>query len=180
MRFLRPHPVVWLHRTMRTWWPFFVSMAAVALIATMGWVAWTVVDERRHLDDEAARDRRQDERIDELLELVRADATDAQERLAGALRSVEETTARQFADHDRAVNAKLNELLDRIAALLQRPAGEPLDPVTAQPYLTERRSTSAARPQTSAPAPAPSPAPSPDPTTPDQRNCAKRPSGPRC
>lgn len=175
MRFLRPHPIVWLHRTMRVWWPFFVSMAAIVLIVTMAWVAWTVVDERRHLDEEAARDRRQDERIDELLRLVRADATDAQNRLAEALRSVEETTARQFSAHDHAVNEKLNETLARIAALLQRPAGEPLDPVTAQPYITEQRSTSPPRPQ-----PAPPPAPSPEPTTPDQRNCAKRPSGPRC
>ena len=175
---LRPHPVVWLHRTMRAWWPFFVSMAAIVLIVTMAWVAWTVADERRYLADEAARDRRQDERIDELLRLVRADTADGQVRLTEALRSVEETTARQFSAHDSAVNDKLNQLLDRIAALLQRPAGEPLDPVTAQPYVTEHRTTTAPR---QSPTPAPAPAPSPAPTTPDQRNCADRPDGhPRC
>lgn len=190
MRWLRPHPVVWLDRTLRLWWPFLASIAAVCLIVTMGWVAWTVVDEREYFEEEQARDQRQDEALAEVLEAQRAEDAEGAREIAGALDAAEELLGQRFAQHDLNVALKLNEMLRRIEALLGRPAGLPLDPVTALPFGPTAPDPA---PSAAAPSPAPRSAPpttaAPSPTqaprtttttTPDQRACAKRPSGPRC
>lgn len=190
MRWLRPHPVVWLDRTLRLWWPFLASIAAICVVATMSFVTWTVVDERQYFEEEQARDRRQDQALADLLEAQQAEDEAAAVQVAETLRQAEELLGQRFAQHDLNVALKLNEMLRRIEALLGRPAGLPLDPVTALPY-----GSTAPDPASSAAAPSPAPrsappttaAPSPTQaprttttTTPDQRACAKRPSGPRC
>lgn len=200
MRWLRPHPVVWLDRTVRLWWPFLVSIAAIALVATMSYVTWTVVDERKYFEAEAARDQRQDAALAELLEAQQTEDEEAAAQVAEALKRAEELFAAQFARHDLNSAVKLNEMLRRVEALLGRPAGRPLDPVTALPFgstppppapaptpapgttspptRTSRPGGAAAAPATSSPAPAPTPAPTP--TTPDQRRCSDQPDHPRC
>lgn len=104
------------------------------------------------------------------------------ETVASALGQAEALLADLFAQHDQNVALKLNETLRRIESLLGRPAGEPLDPVTAQPYVTATpHATPAPAPAPSAPAPTVAPRPpAPTPTTPDQKGCVKRPDGPRC
>ena len=132
MRRLQPHPAVWLNRTMRVWWPFFVSIAAVCLVATMSYVTWTVVDERKYFEEEQARDRRQDAALAELVGDQRAEDEEAARQVASALADADRLLADQFAQHDLNVALKLNEMLRRIEALLGRPAGIPIDPVTAE------------------------------------------------
>lgn len=106
--------------------------------------------------------------------------------------------------HDTAMHAAHAIQLDQIAQLLGRPAGIPVDPVTARgvggaptpppaPRATSTPAHPAPRPTTPRPAPRPSqsapaasqsppsaPAPAPATTTPDEKSCAKRPQGPRC
>ena len=182
MRLLRPHPIVWIDRTLRVWWPFFVALASIVLIVTMGWVAWTVVDERKYFAEEQARDQRQDAALAEVLRDQRAEDEESARRVAAALGAAEELLAGQFAAHDLNVATKLNETLRRIETLLGRPAGLPLDPVTAFPYGTSSPTAPAPAPGAARVAPQ-RPAPTPGTTTtttPDQRRCADDPDHPRC
>lgn len=164
---MRPHPIVWLDRTMSVWWPFFVSLAAICLIATMSYVTWTVVDERKYFEEEQARDERQDEALAELLEVQRIDDTESARKIADALDDAERLLAERFAQHDLNVAQKLNEMLRRIEVLLGRPAGIPVDPVTAEGLgvqpSTSRSAVDAPAPSSSSERPASRPAPSPAP-----------------
>lgn len=169
----RPRPLLRLNRTLRTWWPVFISLTALCLIATMTFVTYTVVDERRYFAEEAARDRRQDEQMTVLIENQQQAARERSEESARtvseALGAVESLLVDQFALHDQNVALKLNDLLHQIASLLGRPAGTAPNPV----HAVEQTPASSGGTAPTAPAP-------PPPTTPDQKVCAKRPSGPRC
>lgn len=172
----RPRPIVATNRWLRTWWPLFVSAAAVAMVITMAWVALIALDQRHKLDD-------QNEQLVALVERQRAADAARPARLTEAVASVEVLMADYFARHDENVALKLNDTLTRIAALLGRPAGIPVDPVTAE-GLDGATTAQPAPPPSPERAPGPTanatPPPTTTTTTPDQRSCTKRPDGPRC
>lgn len=128
-----------LNELARKWWPLTASLMAGVVIGTVIYIFWTVVDERSYFEAEQARDRRQDAQVAELLEQTgelvehqRRSEASREERFAEAFAALDRVLTDQFAAHDRNVAEKLNELLTRIAALLDRPAGVPLDPVAAR------------------------------------------------
>jgi len=113
-------------------WRLLVSVAAVTIIATMGLVAKTVVEEKTYFDEEQARDRRQDRQLARLLSEQEARRAEASQQVTDALASAERLLTEQFARHDLNVATKLNDLLAQIEALLARPAGTPPNPVSAR------------------------------------------------
>ena len=173
----RPRPLLRLNRILRTWWPVFVSLTALCLIATMTFVTYTVVDERRYFAEEAARDRRQDEQMTVLIENQQQAARERSEEstrtVSEALGAVESLLVDQFALHDQNVALKLNDLLHQIAGLLGRPAGTAPNPVHAVNDGSEPA------PVVVTPAPTAAP-PQPTPTPPENKQCATRPNHPRC
>ena len=185
------NPIVWVNRKAARWWPLAVSVMAGIVAGAVIFILWTVVDERRYFEAEQARDRRQDTQVQELLEqtgelIERQREADAgrEERLGEAVAAVEALLRDQFAVHDQNVAEKLNVLLSRIADLLDRPAGEPLDPVAG--YDVQGSSTPPPRsPQETAdPAPAPTTTAPPSTTTttsPGQSGlCERNPTIPLC
>lgn len=154
----------WLNAKARTWWPLTASLMAGVVIGTVIYIFWTVVDDRTYFAAEQARDRHQDEQVQELLEQTgelverqrEADAS-RDERFAEAFAALDELLRDHFAALDQNVGVKLNDLLERIAVLLDRPAGVPLDPVAA-------REVDGTRPPRS-PREAAQPRPSPSSTT---------------
>lgn len=158
----------------------------VALFALTGWTLATVQigqgeeraqlrEQNRLLEDQNAL--LEDQNLD-LAGLMKRQAevdSDRAARIQGALGGVEGLLVDHFATHDENVALKLNELLARIAALLDRPVlTEPIQPAvaapassTAQPVPTTETDRSPGRTP-------------PATTTPDQKSCAKRPDGPRC
>lgn len=164
----------------RRWWPLLASATAVAVIGTMIFVVFTVIEQRDDLREENRRDEAARQVLADIVEAQRQEELGRQRRLAMAVGEVEARIADLFALHDENVAQKLNETLHRIEMLLGRPAGTPPEPVAAKsaPY---RRPSFPAPKAAPAPQPAsPAPAPAPDPTTPDQKSCAKHPDGPRC
>lgn len=157
-----------------------------AVIATMGFVAWTVVDERSYFEAEQARDRRQDEALEQVLRSQEAQEMDQARTLEAAIDEVTVLLGEQFALHDHNSATVHNDLLAQIAALLGRPVpaqpSAPAGPASA-PAPGARAPSPAPR---SAPTPParpstpPAPEPAPAPTTPDQRRCAVDPNHPRC
>lgn len=87
--------------------------------------------------------------------------------VASALSDIERIITEQIAGHDADARATHDALLGRIAQLLGRPAGVPLDPVTARPA---QRTT----PPTVAPAPATTVAPTRAMPRTTPTTCAKR------
>lgn len=170
-------PLRWVDRQVRIWWPAAAALVGGAILATLGFVVTTVVDDRAQLREQRDLLAEQSEQLARVVERNRRADAESGEQLRDAIGEVEELLIDHFAVHDTNVAAKLNDMLHRIAALLGRPAGTPPNPVTAQPAPTG-----------TAPAPgaAPSPAPRSGPTTrtttttPDQKSCTKRPGGPRC
>ena len=178
-------------------WTSWATWVLLAFI--LGIAAWTLgtvtIDQGRDrsairaqteaLDAQNVLLREQNATLSGLVDRQAASRGEADARLQAALSGVQGLLIDYFAVHDENVSEKLNELLRRIEGLLGRPAGEPLDPVTALPYAA----TTPAR------APAPSTAPSVRPpaptgqspsgttsttTTPSQRRCANDPDHPRC
>jgi hypothetical protein len=178
----------WVDRQMRIWWPAVAAIVAGAILATLGFVVATVVDDRSQLRDQRDQLALLVEQQAEIIERNRrADAT-GQRRLAQAIHEVESILVAQFAEHDHNVAVKLNDLLAQIAALLDRPAGVVRDPVVAQPLSPPPTAPATARPVAPSAPHQPRTAPTtsqPRPTTtttttPDQRRCADNPDHPRC
>jgi hypothetical protein len=159
-------------------WRFLVSAAAVTFIATMGFITWTVVDERTYFEQEQARDRRQDAQLARLLEHQEQRDVDAAQQIADALADAEQLLVDHFARHDLNVATKLNDLLAQIEALLARPAGTSPSPVTDRSPAPGSRPSAGWRLDTRPTAP-PSPVTTTT-TTPSQRRCAADPTHPRC
>lgn len=116
----------------RRWWPLIASLVAGMVIYTMAYVVVTVAEDRSQLREQRDHLAAQSELLADIIE--RNDRFDAsrEARLAAAVDDVEALLVDHFARHDENVALKLNETLQRIAALLGRPAGVPLDPVTAE------------------------------------------------
>jgi len=155
-------------------WRLLASIAAASIIATMGLVAKTVVEEKTYFDQEQARDKRQDEQLARLLTEQEERRDEARQQMVEALASAERLLADQFARHDYNVATKLNDLLAQIEALLARPAGTPPNPVSA------RIPPSDPTVQVIQPAQPASPAPTTTTTTPVDRRCQMNPRHPRC
>lgn len=168
----------WINRQARIWWPAAAAVVGGAILATLGFVVTTVIDGR-------SEDRERNEQLAELVEqqadIIERDRrrdAGAEQRLQGAIREVEALLADQFAEHDLNVALKLNDLLAQIAALLDRPAGTPPQPVTTitphapsppAPSPPGRRATNEPEPTTTTTT-----------TRPDQRRCVADAGHPRC
>lgn len=153
-------------------WRLLVSVAAASIIATMGLVAKTVVEEKAYFDQEQARDKRQDEQLARLLSEQEERRDEARQQMVDALASAERLLADQFARHDYNVATKLNDLLAQIAALLERPAGTPPNPVSARIPSAEPTTTVRVIPPPSAPTTTT--------TTVADRRCQLNPRHPHC
>jgi len=154
-------------------WRLLVSVAAVTIIATMGLVAKTVVEEKTYFDEEQARDRRQDRQLARLLSEQEARRAEASQQVTDALASAERLLTEQFARHDLNVATKLNDLLAQIEALLARPAGTPPNPVSARiPPAEPTTTVQVIRP--------PAPTTTTTTTTAVDRRCQLNPNHPRC
>lgn len=154
-------------------WRLLVSVAAVTIIATMGLVAKTVVEEKTYFDEEQARDRRQDRQLARLLSEQEARRAEASQQVTDALASAERLLTEQFARHDLNVATKLNDLLAQIEALLARPAGTPPNPVSARiPPAEPTATVQVIRP--------PAPTTTTTTTTAVDRRCQLNPNHPRC
>jgi len=154
-------------------WRLLVSIAAASIIATMGLVAKTVVEEKAYFDQEQARDKRQDEQLARLLSEQEERRDEARQQMVDALASAERLLADQFARHDYNVATKLNDLLAQIAALLERPAGTPPNPVSARIPPSDPTVQVIQPAQTASPAPTTT-------TTAVDRRCQMNPRHPRC
>lgn len=178
-------PVRWVDRQFRIWWPAAAALVGGAILATLGFVVSTVVDGR-------AQDRLRNEQLGELVEqqaaiIERDRRLDAHgdELLRGAISEVEALVAAQFAAHDHNTGTKLNDLLAQIAALLGRPAGIPVDPVTAEGLGGNSGPGSHPAPAppgaTSDRSPAPTPTTTTAPPSPGQSGlCDRLPTSPIC
>jgi len=154
-------------------WRLLVSIAAASIIATMGLVAKTVVEEKTYFDEEQARDRRQDRQLARLLSEQEARRAEASQQVTDALASAERLLTEQFARHDLNVATKLNDLLAQIEALLARPAGTPPNPVSARiPPAEPTTTVQVIRP--------PAPTTTTTTTTAVDRRCQLNPNHPRC
>jgi hypothetical protein len=175
----------WVNRKVRVWWPAILAVIGGAILATLGFVVSTVVDGRA---EDRERNRQLATLVEQQAEIIERDRRNdemAGERLGQAISEVEDLLRDHFARHDENVALKLNDMLARIAALLGRPAGIPVDPVTANrpPPHSPPAAAPAPSPSASAPPAAPAPGPRPTSTTttrPDQRRCAVNPNHPRC
>ena len=170
--------LVRFNRWVHVWWPVPVSLAAMAVAVGMFIVTVSVIDERNSLREQAAD-------LDELIRLRRQDDRDRDERIAEAVKKVDEAFIRRLSQHDADVQFQNSVLLYEIALLLNRPAGVMQDPVTAKPFPSASPPAGGptapkAQPRSSTkPAPRPSPAPAPTTTRPNQKSCAKK-TGPKC
>ena len=170
MRYLRS-----VNNWLSTWWPLFVSVAAMAAFATMAYAGFTLAEDRALLEHD-------NEQLTELAERSERDEATRQERLAEAVKLVDDALQARLEEHDADTQFLNNVLLYQIAQLVRRPAGVPVDPVTARPLPGDRAPAPSVNGTHSDPTPRPSPTPTtaPVPTTPDQKNCDRRPEGPRC
>lgn len=173
-------------------WPILAVIALTSIIVA-GVLTWiTTLEQRDRLItqteqvEELVRAQREESRS--LAERTERQRQESAERLAGALVEVERITEERY-----------DALVAQIAVLLDRPAGVPVDPVTARgvpganptpqpaPTTSAPSTTPAPAPRSTPPtssprttaAPAPPPAPTTT-TTPDQKSCEKNPDGPRC
>lgn len=169
----------WANELARKWWPLTASLMAGVVIGAVVLIMWTVLDERSYFEAEQARDRHQDAQVQELLEqneqlLARQREVDAgrEHRLQEAVADVEDLLVDHFALHDQNVAEKLNELLVRIAALLDRPAGVPIDPVAA--HDVDGDDTRPPRTPREAAQPRPSPSSTTTTTSPGQSGLCER------
>lgn len=138
--------VTWMNRQARIWWPLLAAMVGGAILAALGFVVATVVEDRAQLREQRDLLAEQSEQLALIIERgQRADAG-AEERLQDAIREVEQLLAAQFAEHDFNTATKLNDTLAQIAALLGRPAGVPVDPVTAHPVPSGHNPPTASAP----------------------------------
>lgn len=145
--------------TARGTWLLLGLILAIAAW-TLGTVSIGQGDERAALDVQNELLRDQNETLTALVERQRRVDSQSDERLQSAVDDVEELLIDYFARHDQNSALKLNELLDRIAQLLGRPAGIPVDPVTAEglggqpaPTRPGTRSAAPTSPDRSHPAP---------------------------
>jgi hypothetical protein len=131
--------VTWLNNLARRWWPLVASAAAGIIIYTGAYVVVTVAEDRVQLREQRDQLAAQSAQLADIIE--RNDRFDAsrEARLARAVDDVEALLVDHFARHDENVALKLNETLERIAALLGRPASVPVDPVSAD--VNDRQST---------------------------------------
>lgn len=161
-----------------TWWPLFVSVAALAVFATMAYTGFTLAEDRALLEHD-------NEQLAELAERSERDEATRQERLAEAVKLVDDALQARLEAHDADTQFLNNVLLYQIAQLIERPAGVPIDPVTARGLSGPRTSPTPSAngthrtPTTAAPSPTTATT-APAPTTPAQKNCERRPDGPRC
>lgn len=182
-----------LNSVFRVTWPFLAVLALTSIIVAGALSAITTIDQRDRLLAQA-------DQVEELVRAQRAEAAEqatqdavrrveANARLSEALGEVE----RLINDHDTAVQQRLEDVVRRVAELLDRPAGVPVDPVTARPLGASAAEPAAPAPLERPAAPPSAAAPRPGPsagggttspptttTTPDQRSCARKPGGPRC
>lgn len=166
----------------RRWWPLIASLTAGALIYTLAYVVVSVAEDREQLREQRDALADQSALLADIIERNETEDAGREQRLNRAVDNVELLIIDHMALHDENTALKLNDLLHQIAALLNRPAGTPPNPVNAVgPPPTERTPNHTTTTATAVPPPAPPPTTAPPATTtPDQRNCAKRPTGPRC
>ena len=171
--------------------------AVLLLVLILGIAVWTLGtvsvargEEREAIEAQTAELaeqnsllRDQNRTLERLMERQRRVDAASDARLAGAIDDVEALLIDNFAIHDENAAVKLNELLARIAALLGRPAGEPIEPATVHP-TSDRGAPPATRPpREGAPAPTPTTAPpSTTTTTSPGRSglCERNPTIPLC
>lgn len=140
---------------------------------TMAYLVFTVAEDREQLRAQRDAFEEQSAQLAAIIDRNSRFDADREARVNRAVDDVEALLVDHFARHDENVAVKLNETLNRIASLLDRPS-----PIRAAPRpASPSTSTAAPRPAPSVAAP---PATTTTTTTPDQRSCAKRPSGPRC
>lgn len=115
-------------------WRFLLSAALVAILIAAGLSVWATFDQRHDLE--------------ELVDAQRHEQATREERFANGLRQASDLLTDALQVHDEEMARQLTEALDRIAILLDRPAGTRPDPVTAQPTPPRAATTtSTTRPQ---------------------------------
>lgn len=135
------------------------------VIYTMVYVVVTVAEDRAQLREQRDAFDTQSAQLAEIIDRNDRFDADREARLNQAVADVEALLVDHFAAHDRNVAEKLNELLERIAALLGRPAGIPIDPVTAEEVHGRTEATPTHAPERPAPPPESSPSPTTTTTT---------------
>lgn len=147
----------WVNRQVRIWWPALLAVIGGAILTTLGFVVTTVLDDRAQLREQRDLLLEQSDQLAQVIDRNRRTDAGTDRRLNDAIGDIESVLVDQFARHDENVALKLNDMLHRIAALLDRPAGTPPNPVNAVAPSPSHTGT--------APAPSAAPAPRSAPTT---------------
>lgn len=162
----------------RIQWTSRASLLLLALILTIAvWTLATVSigqgDELEALDAQNDLLREQNDSLAALNERQRVTDDQRDERLQGAIDEIEALLVDYFALHDTNTAEKLNEALQRIAVLVDRPAPEPIR-AAAAPRYSQVSSTSTTRPTATQPS-------STTTTSPGQSDlCERNPSASPC